>query len=120
MQAITSASVAWKGVLVVGRGIYGRSGGGEGCFKRSSASVSSFIGAGLSSEHRILDAALMLPSSSFAATAAARACSPPAPRRPATPDSWLYLGAKRFVFPEGAVEKKFFSHYYYCFSVICF
>src|SRR6218665_1734700 len=61
----------------------------------------------LSSEHRILAAALMLPSSSFAATSAARACSPLAPRRPAAPDSWLYLGAKRFVFHEGAVEKKF-------------
>src|SRR6218665_1726712 len=106
MQAITSASVAWKGVLVVGRGIDGRS-GGEGCFKRSSSSVSSFIGAGLSSEHRILAAALMLPSSSFAAPAAARACSPPAPRRPAAPDSWLYCGAKRFVSPEGAAENKF-------------
>src|SRR6218665_1581198 len=49
----------------------GRSVGGAGCFELSSASVSSFNRAGISLEHNILDAALIFPSSSLAATAAA-------------------------------------------------
>jgi hypothetical protein len=49
----------------------GRSRGWLGCLEFNSFKESRLIGAGLSSEHRILIAALMLPSSNLEDTAAA-------------------------------------------------
>src|ERR1043165_4463709 len=54
-----------------GAGIGGPSDGGEGGLERSSSNVCSQTRAGTSPEHSIFAAALMLPSSSLAATAAA-------------------------------------------------
>src|SRR6218665_228318 len=66
-------SVVWKVVLDVERRMAERSDDGAGCFCRSSCSVFSFIGAGVSYEQRMPAAALILPSSSVAVTAAANA-----------------------------------------------
>lgn len=80
--ARTSASVVCKGDVVAGRGMAGRSGGGAGCFWRSCSKVPSLIGAGPSSEQRMRAAALIFPSSSLAAIAAALVRSPHGPRLP--------------------------------------
>src|SRR6218665_1775849 len=66
-------SVVWKAVHDVERRMAGRSDDGARCFCRRSCSVSSFIGAGGSFEQRKRAAALILPSSSLAVTAAANA-----------------------------------------------
>lgn len=69
-------SVVWKGALDVVHRMAGRSGGGAGCFCRRSSSVSSLIGAVVSSEQRMRDAALIFLSSNFAASTVASAPLP--------------------------------------------
>src|SRR6218665_1378839 len=65
------SSVNWRGEAEELVGIRGRSGGSAGCLLRSYSMALLSSRAGLSLEHKILTAALMLPSSSFDATAAA-------------------------------------------------
>jgi hypothetical protein len=81
----------------------GRSPGGAGCFSLSSSSVVLLIGTGSSSEQRIRAAALILPSSNFADTAAAIVCSRLSP--PFLPGSELSHGVNSIGVSTGTFAK---------------